>query len=62
MSDQPVREPIEPDPLRDRTDAGSGADLVEEENAPIRPSAAEGNEEDGGRRSSRPSQAEGERV
>ena len=61
MTDQPVREPMPPDPARDRIDAGTGRDPDEVSRAPIRPSKAEGAEQDAGARPPRPSQAEGER-
>lgn len=59
MTDQPVREPIPPDPERDRTEPDDEAQSPDR--APIRPSAAEGSEEYAGLRPPRPSQAEGER-
>ena len=59
MTDQPIREPMAPDPERDRSDEVEPAE--EPSSAPIRPSAAEGTEENAGRRPPRPSQAEGER-
>jgi hypothetical protein len=58
MTDQPVREPIPPDPERDR--AGDEVDTDDAESS-IRPSKAEGSEGDAGQRPPRPSQAEGER-
>ena len=58
MTDQPVREPIPPDPERDRADDAVDADDLD---SSIRPSKAEGAEEDAGPRPPRPSQAEGER-
>ena len=50
-----------PDPLRDRPDTDATADDEARARAPIRPSKAEGAEEDAGYRPPRPSQAEGER-
>jgi hypothetical protein len=61
MTDQHVREPMPPDPERDRTDVDAGNESAELTRPPIRPSMAEGAEEDAGPRSPRPSQAEGER-
>jgi hypothetical protein len=64
MTDQPVREPIPPDAERDRADGVTdGHEDVADANtgASIRPSKADGAEEDGGPRPPRPSQAEGER-
>ena len=55
MTDRPPREPVPPDPDRDR-------EGDEPEEAPtLRPSAPEGDEADAGSRPPRPSQAEGER-
>jgi hypothetical protein len=59
MTDQPVREPMPPDPHRDRVDDDTAIDA--EDDGLTRPSKAEGAEEDAGLRPPRPSQAEGER-
>jgi len=60
MTDRPIIEPESPDPRLDRTDQDS---KPPDDQAPIRPGAAEGGEEaDGGPRAPRPSQAEGERT
>ncbi|HJP72187.1 MAG TPA: hypothetical protein VJ975_10750 [Candidatus Limnocylindria bacterium] len=59
MADQPVHEPISPEPERDRTEPAD--ENAESSAPPIRPSKAEGSEEDAGPRPPRPSQAEGER-
>ena len=67
MTDQPVREPFPPDTERDRSDEATSDDLLDSEDesapggSPVRPSAAEGGEEDAGERPPRPSQAEGDR-
>jgi hypothetical protein len=59
MTDQPVREPMPPDPERDRVDDDTAIDA--DDDRLTRPSKAEGAEEDAGPRPPRPSQAEGER-
>lgn len=64
MTDQPLREPFPPDPERDRADgdADRHEDVADATTgASIRPSKADGAEEDAGPRPPRPSQAEGER-
>ena len=61
MTDQPVREPMPPDPERDRIDVDADNEFDELTRPPTRPSMAEGAEEDAGPRPPRPSQAEGER-
>ena len=59
MTDQPISEPESLDPQRDRTDQEP---KIEDDQASIRPSPAEGGGgTDGGPRAPRPSQAEGER-
>lgn len=59
MTDQPVREPMPPDPKRDRTDEAPKP--LDATRPPVRPSKAEGAEENAGPRPPRPSKAEGER-
>ena len=61
MTDQPVHEPMEPDPERDRVEPDDGSASAEQGSSLTRPSAAEGAEEDVGARPPRPSQAEGDR-
>ena len=62
MTDQPVREPMPPDPERDRSDDATESGVGDtSEPSSVRPSAAEGAEEDAGERPPRPSQAEGDR-
>ena len=61
MTDQPVREPIPPDPDRDRSDEATQPGRGDATDpSSVRPSAAEGAEEDAGERPPRPSQAEGD--
>lgn len=59
MTDRPLREPIPPDVERDRLETDVRG--VDDERPDVRPSAAEGAEDDAGPRPPPPSQAEGER-